>query len=126
MDKEKLIHDVLQCAYNVHLILTPGYVEKVYQKALMVELAMAGIYARQAVPINVYYKGNLVGEYEADIVVENCLILELKAVYNIVVAHEVQLVNYLTATGINDGLVINFGSDKFETSRKFREYKPRI
>ena len=74
-------------------------------------------------PINVYYDGVMVGEFKADIIVENLLILELKAVNSLHIAHEVQLVNYLTATGINDGLLINFGSEQLQFKRKYRIYR---
>ena len=77
-------------------------------------------------PINVYYDHVLVGEFKADLVVENKLILELKAVGSLHIAHEVQLVNYLTATGVDDGLLINFGSEEIQFKRKFRLYRKRF
>lgn len=124
MDIETLIKKVMDCGYRVHLALTPGYVEEVYKKAMMIELADAGLQAQKEVQIPVSYKGHLVGNYYADIIVENRLILELKAVEHITKAFEAQLVNYLTATGIDDGLLINFGSEKYEPKRKYRIYTP--
>ncbi len=124
MDIDTLIKKVMDCGFRVHLALTPGYVEEVYKKAMMIELADAGLHAQKEVQIPVSYKGQIVGNYYADIIVENRLILELKAVEHITKAFEVQLVNYLTATGIDHGLLINFGSEKYEPKRKYRIYTP--
>lgn len=88
----------------------------------MIELARNGIKASSQEPINVIYEGHSVGDFYADILVDNRLILELKAVHTLNSAHEVQLVNYLNATGIDNGLLINFGS-KIGFKRKFRQYK---
>jgi len=74
-------------------------------------------------PVNVYYDETVVGEFKIDLLVENSVILELKAVNNLVAAHEVQLVNYLTALHIDDGLLINFGAPKLEIKRKYRLYR---
>lgn len=126
MDKEKLIRTIIQCVYNVRGILSPGYLEKVYHNALLIELQMAGLQTSSKVPITVLYKGYVVGDYEADIIVENTVILELKAVCSLNKEHEVQLVNYLTATGIDDGLLINFGSHEADNiKRKYRLYTPK-
>lgn len=89
----------------------------------MLELRNCGINAENQVPLKVLYKGVVVGEYRIDILVENCLIVEIKAVSDINSAHEAQLVNYLTATNIDNGLLINFGSEKLEVKRKYRVYK---
>lgn len=124
MDIETLIQKVIDCGYQVHLALTPGYVEEVYKKALMIELADAGLEAQKEVKIQVNYKGHIVGNYFADIIVENRLIVELKAVEHLTKAFEAQLVNYLTATGIDNGLLMNFGTEKFDTRRKYRVYNP--
>ena len=127
MDKEVLIKRVLDCAIVVRKALSPGYVEKVYENALMVELLKAGINAKQQVPIDVKYEGHVVGSYFADILVEDCVIVELKAVQELNEAHQAQLVNYLTATGLDDGLLINFGNEeKIQVKRKYRIYKPKV
>ena len=127
MDKEVLIKRVLDCAIIVRKALSPGYVEKVYENALMVELLKAGINAKQQVPIDVKYEGHVVGSYFADILVEDCVIVELKAVQELNEAHQSQLVNYLTATGLDDGLLINFGNEeKIQVKRKYRIYKPKV
>ena len=123
IDKEKLIKKVLDCAMAVRKALLPGYLEKVYENALMIELSKNGISAEQQVRLEVFYDGKKVGDYTADILVEKCLILEIKATQHIDKSHEAQLVNYLRTTNIEDGILINFGSsDKLEIKRKFRDY----
>lgn len=126
MDIELLIKNVMDCAGRIRRQLGPGYLESVYKNAMLVELHKNALNYEVEKPINVYYDGILVGEYKADIVVENQLILELKAVNSLHVAHELQLVNYLTATGVNDGLLINFGSEEIQFKRKFRLYRKRF
>ena len=121
-----LIEKVKQCAYNVHLAFTPGYLESVYHNALLIELRDAGLRAESEVPIKAYYKGHVVGEFKVDILVEDCLILELKAVGSLTVNHECQLVNYLKVTGIAKGALINFGSDKFEMKVKYKNFTPQF
>ena len=126
MDIEMLVKKVMACAVNIRKHLGPGYLESVYKNAMLVELEKNGLTYEVEKPINVYYEKVLVGEFKADIVVEGSLILELKAVSSLHVAHEIQLVNYLTATGIDDGLLINFGSEELQFKRKFRVYRKRF
>ena len=123
METEELIKAIIQCAYNVRIHLASGFLEAVYQKALVIELKEKGIHADTETPINVYYKNEIVGEFRADIIVEGQIIIELKAVQNLISIHETQLVNYLTATHKDHGLLINFGGERIEIKRKFREYK---
>lgn len=123
METEELIKAIIQCAYNVRIHLTAGFLESVYQKALMIELQEKGIHAEAEKPIDVYYKDKIVGEFRADIIAEGIIIIELKAVQQLMPIHETQLVNYLTATHIDHGLLINFGSERIQIKRKFREYK---
>ena len=117
---------MMNCSANIRRQLGPGYVESVYKNAMFVELEKNGLAYEVEKPIKVYYDGTLVGDFYADIIVENRLILELKAVSNLHMAHEIQLVNYLTATGIDDGLLINFGSETLQFKRKFRIYRKRF
>jgi GxxExxY protein len=126
MDIEMQVKKVMACAVNIRKHLGPGYLESVYKNAMLVELEKNGLTYEVEKPINVYYENVLVGEFKADIVVEGSLILELKAVSSLHVAHEIQLVNYLTATGIDDGLLINFGSEELQFKRKFRVYRKRF
>lgn len=123
MEIEELIKTIIQCAYNVRIHLSAGFLESVYQKALMIELQEKGIHAEVEKPIEVYYKDKIVGDFRTDIIVEDLIILELKAVQQLMPIHETQLVNYLTATHIDHGLLINFGSERIQIKRKFREYK---
>ena len=126
MDVETLVRTVIECAKNIRRHLGPGYLESVYKNAMLVELKEQSLSYEIENPINVYYDNVLVGEFKADIVVENVLILELKAVQSLHMAHEIQLVNYLTATGIDDGLLINFGSEELQFKRKYRIYRKRF
>lgn len=122
MDIEELIKKVMACAVNIRRQLGPGYLESVYKNAMIIELRKWGLGYEVERPINVYYDQVLVGEFRADIIVENMLILEMKATHSLHVAHELQLVNYLTATGMDHGLLINFGSDEIQIKRKYRVY----
>ena len=126
MDVEVLIKTVMGYAMNIRRHLGPGYLESVYKNAMLVELKKHNLTFEVEKSINVYYDSVLVGEFKADIVVEDFLILELKAVQSLHMAHEIQLVNYLTATGIDNGLLINFGSDELQFKRKFRVYRKRF
>jgi len=105
----ELTDKIIGCAYDVYNQLGFGFMEKVYENAMMIKLPQKGLEVVQQVPINVYFEDKLVGEYFADILVNNKVIFEFKAVSALSKAHEVQLVNYLKATGIKVGLVINFG-----------------
>jgi GxxExxY protein len=108
----------------VHNVLGAGFLEKVYENALRIELAAGGLNVKQQHPIPVAYHGEVVGDFFADLMVEDRLIIELKAVQNMTKEHEVQLVNYLAAMGIDDGLLINLGSS-VEVKRRFRQYRKR-
>ena len=123
MEVEKLIKTVIDCAYIVRRNLTPGYLESVYKNALIFELEEHGITdILTEVPLKVNYKGNTIGEFRADIIIENKLIIELKAISQLTLMHEIQLVNYLATTGMDYGILINFGGTKLEVKRKYREY----
>ena len=126
MDVEVLIKTIIECSKNIRKNLGPGYLESVYKNSMLVELNKNGLTYEVEKPINVYYEDVLVGEFKADIIVEGILILELKAVQSLHMAHEIQLVNYLTATGIDDGLLINFGSEELQFKRKYRIYRRRF
>ncbi len=123
MNIEELIKQVIQCAYNVRMKLSAGFLESVYLNALLIELHDNGLKANKEVPIIVNYKNHIVGEFRADIIVEGSVIIELKATQHLTPTHEAQLVNYLTATNIEHGLLINFGSEKIEIKRKYKTFK---
>ena len=124
MEDDALTREIIGCAYKVHNALGAGFLEKVYENALRIELIKLGHKVKQQEPINVTYEGHIVGEYFADLWVDEIVVLEIKAVQMLAKIHEVQLVNYLTATGIDTGLVLNFGSS-VQVRRKFREYTPK-
>jgi len=122
MKHSELTGKIIECAYKVHNVLGFGFLEAVYQNALLIELIKAGLKAEKEKPIKILYEGQIVGDYVADIIVEDKVILELKAVKTIHPAHEAQLVNYLKATGIEIGLLINFG-ESVEIKRKILDKK---
>ncbi|MDE6271811.1 MAG: GxxExxY protein [Muribaculaceae bacterium] len=126
MDTEELIRTVIDGCYQVHSVLEAGYLESVYKKALVIELRLRGLRVLEEADLRVMYKGFEVGYFKADIIVEDKLIIELKAVADLSVHHEVQLVNYLCCTGIDDGLLVNFGSEIIQIKRKYRLYKRRL
>ena len=117
-----LTERIIACSYRVHNELGPGFLEKVYENALKIELEEEALAVEQQHPIPVHYRERIVGDFYADLIVEDRVLIELKAVQNLAKKHEIQLVNYLTATGVDDGLLINFGSS-VEVKRKFRQYK---
>lgn len=100
---------IIKAYYNVYNELEYGFLEKVYENALMIELKSLGLDCEKQKPISVSFKGNNVGEYFADIIVENKVIIELKAAEGLIEGHEAQLLNYLRATEIEVGLLLNFG-----------------
>jgi len=124
MDINNLTHKVIGCAYKVHTILGPGFLEKVYENALKFELDKLGIEVQQQGKLPVWYEGHSVGIFFPDLWIDKQLIIEIKAVQNLVLEHEMQLVHYLTATRIETGLLINFGPS-VQVRRKFRDYKPK-
>ena len=124
MSVEELCYKVIGAAMVVHRHFGSGYLEEVYKNALLIELKDLGIEAEKEVAIPVDYKGTRVGDYRADVIVDKRLILELKAVSALNASHEAQLVNYLNATKIDDGLLINFGAASLERKHKYRTYRP--
>ena len=124
MDDNDLTHKIIGAAYKVHNQLGAGFLEKVYENALRIELTKQGLRVQQQAPIAVFYQGEPVGDYYADLWVEERIIVELKAVQSLAKEHEVQLVNYLTATGLDTGLLLNFASS-VQVKRKFRQYQPK-
>ena len=120
---DQLITEVIECAKRIRRQLGPGFLEKVYKNAMVVELRKLKLTYEAEKLIQVLYDGIVVGEYRTDIIVEGRLILELKATQDLSIANEVQLVNYLTSTQIDDGLLINFGADKLQFKRKYRIYR---
>ena len=119
MDHVDLSEKIIGCAYKIYNVLGSGFLESVYEKAFEIELKKLEVSVEMQKKVNVYYDGQSVGVFIADLVVDNKIIVELKAVKSLAVAHEVQLVNYLAATEISIGLLINFGESKVEVKRKY-------
>ena len=122
MDIKDITYKINGAIFEVSNILGSGFLEKVYENALLVELKSAGIEAKSQVPLTVRYKGEIVGEYYPDIIVENRVILELKTVDRIQKIHEAQLLNYLKATGISVGMIINFKHPRVEIKRMVQNF----
>ena len=117
MDINKLTYAINGAVFEVNRVLGAGFLEKVYENALLIELRSRGLRADSQIPIKVFYKDEVVGEYIADILVEEKVILELKTVEKLEKIHEAQLLNYLKATGIHVGLLVNFKHTKAEIKR---------
>ena len=117
MEINEVTYAIRGAVFEVNKVLGPGFLEKVYENALVVELKERGIKAESQVSITVCYKGKPVGEYIADILVENKVIVEHKTVEAIDKIHEAQLLNYLKATGIRVGILVNFKHPKAEIRR---------
>lgn len=117
MKHRELTEKIICSSYIVYNKLGIGFLEKVYENALALELKNINLKAVQQKPIKIKYKNNIVGEYIADLVVEDKVIVELKAIKELAKIHEVQLVNYLAATDIEVGLLLNFG-DEFQVKRR--------
>jgi len=117
----ELTEKIIGCAFRIYNKMGFGFLESVYEKCLLIEFRKYGIDVESQKAITVYYDGEIVGDFVADMVVEDNIILELKSVKRIIKAHEIQLVNYLTATGKDVGLLLNFGERKVEVKRKLRE-----
>jgi len=118
VDNFDITEQVIGCAYRVHNKMGSGFLENVYEKCLEIEFKKYGIAAEFQKKIDVFYDQQSVGSYFADILVDNRVVVELKAVRKLSIIHEVQLVNYLTATNIAVGLLINFGENKVEVKRR--------
>ena len=110
--EKELSDKIIGCAFEVYSHLEHGFLEKVYENAMLIEFKSKGLKAESQIPINVLYKDEIVGQYYADIIVENKIIIELKSCSDIHDSHIAQLINYLTATGKKVGYIINFGNEK--------------
>lgn len=124
---QDLTEQIIGAFYNVYNRLGYGFLERVYENAMVIELQMMGLKVEQQMPIKVRYRGHVVGEYCADLVVEDKVIIELKAVSTFLPAHEAQLLNYLKATPYEVGLLLNFGPSPTKKRRVFdNDKKPNL
>ena len=120
MELEDLTEEIIGCAYKVYNTLGFGFLESVYEKALAIELNQQDLSIEVQKPIQVFYHDTIVGNFRADLVINDLIIIELKSVDNIVKEFEVQLVNYLTATFKPVGLLLNFSPKGVQVRRKVR------
>lgn len=121
---DELSGRVIGAAMRVHSVLGPGFTEAVYQNALALGMALEGIPFEREVRLDVRYRKEVVGQYRVDLLVAGVLILELKAVQAILPEYQIQVVNYLAATGLEHALLLNFGTRSLQIKRKFRTVRP--
>jgi GxxExxY protein len=112
--EQELTQKILEASFLVHNTLGAGFLERVYANALSLELRQMGLVCAQEVPLKVKYKDVIVGDYSADLVVEKRVLVELKACTGLDSVHEAQALNYLKASGIRVGLLLNFGKPRLE------------
>ena len=123
MEYEEITEKVIGCAYTVYNKMGYGFLESVYEKCMLIELKKVCLDAESQKKIKVHYHDEVVGEFITDILINDTVIVELKSVNKINKAHEVQLVNYLVATGKPVGLLVNFGEEKVDIKRKVKDLK---
>lgn len=117
MKHEELTAQILECCFEVINELGAGFLESVYERALVVALAQKGLSIRAQMPLKVMFRGVIVGDFFADLIVEGKVLIELKAVTRLLSEHKAQVINYLNATGIEVGLLVNFGNARLEYFR---------
>jgi GxxExxY protein len=117
MDIDEITYTIRGAVFEVNRVLGHGFLEKVYEKALIIELRMRGLRVENQVALKVIYKEETIGEYYPDLLVEGSVIVEIKAVAHLLKTHQAQLLNYLKATGIKVGLLVNFTRNKAEIKR---------
>ena len=125
MNVNDLTRQIIGFAFKIHNTLGLGFLESVYENAMKIELSRIAVEARQQEDLDVFYDGQRVGHFTPDLWVRDMLIVEVKSLQSLSKAYEVQLVNYLTATHVDNCLLINFGPS-VEVKRKFREFKPKF
>ena len=125
MELNEITYKINGAVFEVNRILGPGFLEKVYENALLIELKSIGLRVEKQVPVKVYYKEQVAGEYFVDLLVEENVIVELKTVDKLTKIHEAQLLNYLKATGYNVGLLVNFYHKKADVKRLVLDLKER-
>lgn len=123
MEYEEITHKIIGAAYKVFNALGFGFLESVYKKAMIIELAKGNLRVEAEKPLKVYYDNQVVGDFYTDLFVEDAIIVELKSVKNLAKEHEVQLVNYLNGLKKDIGLLINFGPTGVVVKRKYRQFR---
>ena len=117
MIHEAITHTILEACFEVANELGSGFLESVYERALLIALRSKGLVVTAHQPIQVYFRNECVGDFFADLMVEGKVVIELKAVTTLAPEHQAQLINYLNATGLDVGLLVNFGPPKIEYRR---------
>ena len=123
---KEITEKIIKCFYKVYNTLGYGFLEKVYENALAIELRKIGFEVKCQFPINVYYESEIVGDYYADIIVNNLVIIELKATKQLDEEHEYQLINYLKATKVELGLLMNFGKEAVYKRKVFMNCNKKL
>ena len=124
---EDITQKIIASCFEIINELGSGFLESIYEKALLILLREKGFHVQNQVPLKVYFRDQIVGEFFADLLVEEKVILEIKAAKSLTPEHQAQIINYLKATGIKVGLLVNFGRQKFEFKRFYNEkIKPEI
>ena len=121
---ELLTGTIIGCGFDVINELGSGFLESVYEKSLLIALQQKKLRVEAQKPLKVHFRGQLVGDFFADLIVENTVLIELKAIRSLVPQHEAQIINYLQATGIEVGLLLNFGNPRLEYKRFTRKKNP--
>ena len=121
MQHENITKEIIGCAFEVINELGVGFLESVYEKSMLIALQELGLPTQSQQQIKVFFRDKVVGEFYADLLVDEKVLVELKTVKKILPQHEAQVINYLNATGISVGLLINFGSPKLEFKRLRKE-----
>ncbi len=119
---KELSYSIIGAAIEVHKTLGPGFLEVVYENALEIELKTRGVSFEKYLPLPVYYKDQMIGNYEADFLVDQKIILELKSISGLNKVHEAQAHHYLAATGLSLAILINFGTESLEYKRIIRNH----
>ena len=123
MKYEDITHKIIGAAYRVYNRLGFGFLESVYKKAMVIELAKNSLEVEKEKPLKVYYDNQVVGDFYVDLFVEEAVIVELKSVQSLAKEHEVQLVNYLNGLNKEIGILINFGPSGVQVKRKYRKFR---
>lgn len=121
----EITDEIIRSFYNVYKILGYGFLEKVYENSMIIDLLRRKRYVEKQVPIDVHFDGHRVGKYFADLLVDRKVIVEIKAVEYLIPEHELQLINYLKATDIEVGLLLNFGPKPQFTRKVFSNSRKR-
>lgn len=126
LDLKNITDKIIKCALKVSEVLGAGFVDKVYERALLYELEKNRFQTEVQYPMNVYYEGIIVGDFVADLIVQNCILVEIEAVPTLTDNHKQKCLNYLKASELELCLLINFGSYELQVETIMLNYQPRV